>query len=57
MDAYLETYDSGAYDKYGNELTSEDQKNSMMAYLHKTEAGTTCLAAISLSLPSRSPRA
>ena len=43
MDAYLETYDSGNYDKYGNELTSEDQKNSMMAYLHKTEAGTTCL--------------
>ena len=43
MDAYLETYDSGSYDKYGNELTSEDQKNSMMAYLHKTEAGTTCL--------------
>ena len=31
MDAYLETYDSGNYDKYGNELTSEDQKNSMMA--------------------------
>ena len=43
MDAYYETYADGTYDKYGNEMTSDADKNAMMAYLHKEQDGTTCM--------------
>ncbi len=34
MDAYVETYVDGSTDAYGNELASDQEKNSMMAYMH-----------------------
>lgn len=48
MDAYLETYESGDYDKYGNDL-DDTEKMGMMSYLHKVkgeESGNnvTCLS-------------
>ena len=42
MDAYYETYADGTQDKYGNEL-SGDEPSAMMAYLHQTADGTTCM--------------
>lgn len=34
MDAYVESYVDGEYDKYGVALESDEAKNGMMAYLH-----------------------
>lgn len=34
MDAYVESYLDGEYDKYGVALESEEAKNGMLAYMH-----------------------
>lgn len=34
MDAYVESYVDGDYDKYGVALESDEAKNGMMAYMH-----------------------
>ena len=41
MDAYYETYDEGATDKWGNEL-DDAGRSSMMAFTHK-DAGLACM--------------
>lgn len=46
MDAYVQTYVDGTHDKYGNELTEDADKMSMMAFAHAnpTEGeSTNCL--------------
>lgn len=43
MDAYLTTYETGAVDKYGNQVDDEG-KTAMMSYLHKNVADATCLS-------------
>lgn len=43
MDAYVETYTDGTYDKYGNELTDNASKYAMMSYLHGQNGGADCL--------------
>ena len=42
MDSYLDTYENGNFDKYGNEVDAAGQK-SMMALVHKNADGTKCL--------------
>lgn len=43
MDAYVETYVDGSTDAYGNELASDQEKNSMMAYMHGKYKLANCL--------------
>ena len=43
MDAYVDTYVDGSTDAYGNELASDQEKNSMMAYMHGKYKLANCL--------------
>ena len=42
MDAYLDTYDNGTTDKFGNAL-DDTARTSMLSYAHKGYDHTTCL--------------